>query len=263
MTEILTSWSPITIIFVFTVDINEKIRDNRIVCIFCIKRITMIEVNKIQKKYYNQSVLKDCSLMAKPGECIGIVGANGCGKTTLLSIMSGSLKASGGSIRYFGEEALGNPKVIQKYVGYVPQDNPLITELTVRDNLGLWYYGKKGDHAVQYVLQEFNLQEYERKQVSKLSGGTRRRLSLACALINMPPILIMDEPCAAVDLACKAQIHTYLQSYKSQKGTIIMSTHDESELQMCDRIYFMDKGCLRQIEKSVNLEALILQTMQK
>lgn len=222
----------------------------------------MIQVNKIQKKYHKQSVLEECSFVANPGECIGIVGANGCGKTTLLSIMAGSLRADNGSILYYGEEAVGNSKVIQKYVGYVPQDNPLIPELTVNDNLVLWYYGKKRDDAIEYILQEFNLQDYRRKQVSKLSGGTKRRLSLACAMVNMPPVLIMDEPCAAVDLACKAQIHAYMQDYTRKKGIIILSTHDESELQMCDRIYFMDKGRLRQIDKSVDLEALILQTMQ-
>lgn len=221
----------------------------------------MVEVNKVQKKYHNQCVLEECSFTAAPGECIGIAGANGCGKTTLLSIMSGSLKAGGGTVTYFGEKALGNPKVIRKYVGYVPQDNPLIPELTVNDNLTLWYYGKRGDDMIQHILQEFNLQDYKRRPVSKLSGGTRRRLSLACALVNMPQILIMDEPCAAVDLACKAQIHAYLQNYKSHGGTIIMSTHDESELQMCDKVFFMNQGRLALIDRSINLEELILQTM--
>lgn len=221
----------------------------------------MIEVNHIQKYYQKQPVLKGCSFQANPGECIGIVGANGCGKTTLLSIMAGALRADNGSVRYYGQEALRHQKVIQKYVGYVPQENPLIPELTVLDNLKLWYYGNTKEDAIAFILQEFHLEEYKRKHVAKLSGGTRRRLSLACALINMPPVLIMDEPCAAVDLACKAQIHSYLQDFKKKRGIIVMSTHDESELHLCDRIYFMHEGLLQQIDQSVNLEELILRTM--
>lgn len=223
--------------------------------------INMIQVNKIQKKYYKQSVLEECSFHANPGECIGIVGANGCGKTTLLSIMAGVQSADGGSVQYYGQEALKHPKVIQKYVGYVPQENPLIPELTVLDNLKLWYDGNAKEDALASILQEFHLEDYKRKYVVKLSGGTRRRLSLACALINMPPILIMDEPCAAVDVACKAQIHSYLQDFKKKKGTIVLSTHDESELRLCDRVYFMNEGLLQQIDKSANLEELILRTM--
>lgn len=221
----------------------------------------MVEVQNIQKKYQKQSILTDCSFFAKPGECIGIVGANGCGKTTLLSILAGAQRADSGVVKYYGEDAFHSKNIFQKFIGYVPQENPLIPELSVVDNLRLWYYGNSNLDAIDYCLQEFSLQEHKKKQVAKLSGGLKRRLSIACAMVNMPPILILDEPCVAVDLVCKAQIHQYLESYKKKNGIILMTTHDESEIRLCSRIYFMDQGVLSEVDRNVDLEKLILQTL--
>ena len=102
----------------------------------------MIEVSHIKKKYGKKQILTDISFQVECGECVAVVGKNGCGKSTLLQIMAGILRADGGSIRYFGQDTGKDKKAFRKYCGYVPQDNPLMEELTVKDNLKLWERGK-------------------------------------------------------------------------------------------------------------------------
>ena len=103
----------------------------------------MLEISGIYKSYHRQNILAGADLTVAPGECVGIVGYNGCGKTTLLSILAGAQKADRGSILYNGREASGHPRVFAEEAAYVPQENPLMEELTVRDNLLLWYRGSR------------------------------------------------------------------------------------------------------------------------
>ena len=104
----------------------------------------MLEVDGICKTYRKKQVLSGVSLTAEPGQCVGIVGGNGCGKTTLLSILAGARKADKGSVKADGMEILGKPALQAAKIAYVPQENPFMDELSVKDNLSLWY---KGDHA--------------------------------------------------------------------------------------------------------------------
>ena len=103
----------------------------------------MLEVTGIEKRYRGRTILKNVSFRANPGECIGIVGGNGCGKTTLLSILAGIRKPDRGSIRIDGQEALGRHRLLEEKIAYVPQENPLIPELTAFDNYRLWFRGKR------------------------------------------------------------------------------------------------------------------------
>ena len=103
----------------------------------------MLELSGICKSYRRQNILDGVELTVRPGECVGIVGYNGCGKTTLLSIIAGALKADKGSILFNGKQAVGHPRVFAEEAAYVPQENPLMEELSVRDNLMLWYRGSR------------------------------------------------------------------------------------------------------------------------
>ncbi len=220
----------------------------------------MVEAAGIRKSYSRgKKVLKEISFYARPGECVGIVGENGCGKTTLLSILAGTLKADGGSLKYFGEEVLGDRKAICRQVAYVPQENPLMEELSVRDNLLLWYQGRRA--AMKRDLQNgpafmLGLSGHERETAGKLSGGMKKRLSIACSLAGHGRILIMDEPGAALDLLCKEEIRRYLEAYRKGGGIVILTSHDLMELQMCSRIYIMKDGRLTELEKDFPLEQL-------
>ncbi|MBO5460608.1 MAG: heme ABC exporter ATP-binding protein CcmA [Ruminococcus sp.] len=208
----------------------------------------MIEVSDIKKRYGKKQVLSDISFQANCGECVVIVGRNGCGKTTLMQILAGVVKPDGGGIRYFGNDPVKQKKHFREFCGYVPQENPLIEELTVKDNLKLWGADRGEEYA--RVLEVFQLQDLMKTEVSKLSGGMKRRLSIACALAGWPPILLLDEPVTALDLYYKESIEKWLEEYKSMNGIVVMTTHDEKEIMDCDRCLLMKDGKLKELDKA-------------
>ena len=228
----------------------------------------MITVADITSSYGKRQVLKGASFTAQTGECIGIVGANGCGKSTLLSVLAGTLKPKSGTVVYGGKTAWngrgtgvmhGDREVIRRMTGYVPQENPLIPELTVYDNLRLWYPDKQAlrQELEQGFLSLLGIGEFSAKQVSRLSGGMKKRVSIGIAMAGMPPILLMDEPSAALDLVCKEDIRKYLQTYLERRGTVVITTHEESELSLCNKIYVMRDGVLSQVDNHLRGEALV------
>lgn len=205
----------------------------------------MIEVSHIKKKYGKRQILQDISLQVKCGECAAIVGKNGCGKSTLLQIMAGVLKADEGRIFYFKQEAGKDKSVFRTYCGYVPQDNPLMEELTVKDNLKLWGAGKSG--SCEKVIQQFQLEEILHMPVEKLSGGMKRRLSIACALLEWPPVLLLDEPTTALDIYYQESVRQWMKQYQQMNGIIVMTTHEEKEILAADRCFVMNEGKLLEL----------------
>lgn len=220
--------------------------------------VKMIEINNLTSAYGKKKVLNGVSLCAERGECIGIVGPNGCGKSTLLSIMAGTLRPLSGEISYYGHDALKNRTVFTKMTGYVPQENPLMAELSVYDNLRLWYTDKAElkKELEQGFLKILGIQEFIKMPVSKLSGGMKKRVSIGIALSGMPPVLILDEPSAALDLVCKEEIKSYLRIYLEKKGTVVITTHEESELELCDSLYVMKDGRLNEADRTLRGEKL-------
>lgn len=214
----------------------------------------MVEILHLHKKYGNKVILKDISFQANCGERIGIVGKNGCGKSTLMRILSGIMKPDEGEILYFGENALRKKKTFRKFCGYVSQENPLMEELSVKDNLRLW--GRADGEVIGKLTELLQLQDMMNMPVEKLSGGMKRRVSIACALMNMPPVILMDEPTTALDLYYKESIHKWMEHYQKMNGIIIMTTHDEQEIMDCDRCLVMREGEmieLSQNEKSIDV----------
>ena len=204
-----------------------------------------IEIKHISKKFNKHQVLRDISFTAESGSCIGILGANGCGKSTLLSILAGIQKGDTGSFLCDGQDLLRDGKKRAALVGYVPQGTPLIDELTARDNLLLWYDKKQLEQELQGgVLSLLGIGDFLKVPVSKMSGGMKKRLSIGCAMAKRPPILLLDEPTAALDLSCKQSITTYLQHYKQSGGILLLTTHDVPELSLCDAWYIIRDGIL-------------------
>lgn len=218
----------------------------------------MIEIENLTSAYGKKKILQGVTLSGERGECIGIVGPNGCGKSTLLSVMAGVLRPLSGSIHYYGKDALENRIVFHKMTGYVPQDNPLMPELSVYDNLRLWYPDKAEleKELEQGFLQLLGIPEFIKMPVAKLSGGMKKRVSIGIAMSGMPPVLILDEPSAALDLVCKEDIKRYLQIYLKRKGTVVITTHEESELSLCDSLYVMKSGRLIPVDRLLRGEAL-------
>ncbi len=217
-----------------------------------------IQAVNIISSYGKKRVLCGVNLSAGAGQCVGIVGTNGCGKSTLLNILSGLHRADAGEIYFDGNKTQGRKGFVD-HVGYVPQENNLIPELSVMDNLRLWY---KDANALrqsidQGFLKALGIDSMCRLKAGKLSGGMRKRVSIGCALSGNPPILILDEPDAALDLPGKAEIRKYLGMYKQMGGTILIATHDEADLALCDRIYALNRGTSVEIDRSLRGEALL------
>ncbi len=161
----------------------------------------------IASSYGKKKVLCGVNITADAGQCVGIVGTNGCGKSTLLNILAGLRKADGGEIYFDGNRAQGRQLFI-RYAGYVPQESSLIPELSVMDNLRLWYTDAAmlRQSLEQGFLKALGVDRMCRLRAGKLSGGMKKRVSIGCALAGDPPILLLDEPDAALDLPGKEEI---------------------------------------------------------
>lgn len=217
-----------------------------------------IEVQEIQKRYGRKSVLQGATLVGDAGMCIGILGGNGSGKSTLLSILAGIQPADGGAFLCEGEDLFRFPKERARLVGYVPQGTPLVEELTAYDNLRLWYAETELKKELSDgLLKMLGIEEFLKTTVSKMSGGMKKRLSIGCAMAGRPPILLMDEPMAALDLACKQKISEYIKNHKAKGGIVLISTHDVLELELCDRWYVMKNGILTPFTYTGDVDTLV------
>ena len=157
-------------------------------------------------------------------------------------------------------DLLKNPKLRMKTVGFVPQNPPLIPELTAYDNLLLWYTRPQ-------LLAELNggklamlgIHEFLKVPVAKMSGGMKKRLAIGCAIAHDPQILLLDEPSSALDLVCREQIYAYLRSFSRRGGITLMATHEIYELGFCDDVYLLKGGRLSRYEGDRQLDELIRQ----
>ncbi len=215
-------------------------------------QIPSMEITHLSKSYHHgrQQILQDLSITARDGECIGILGNNGCGKSTLLSILAGVLKPDAGELLYHGRPYTDS-RQISHLCGYVPQENPLIEELDAYDNLKLWYCDSR--RSLQQELRDgilalLGIPDFLHVKVRQMSGGMKKRLSIGCAMAEDPPILLLDEPGAALDLPCKEQIISYLQHCKKAGKIIWVATHELQEMAICDSLYVLQNGKLKPIE---------------
>lgn len=204
-----------------------------------------IELIGIRKSYGHKKVLEGVSLKVGEGSCVGILGSNGCGKSTLLSILAGVQRADEGVFLYQGENLLKDGAQRTSVLGYVPQGNPLIEELSAWDNLRMWYDKKTiRRELADGVLAMLGIDSFLKVPVRKMSGGMKKRLSIGCAVAAGPRILLLDEPSAALDIVCKEHIYQYLKKYIEEGGIVLLATHDAQELELCDECYILKQGVL-------------------
>ena len=201
---------------------------------------TGISVQHVSQNYGKKEVLNDVSFEAAPGSIVGIIGINGGGKSTLLSILAGINSPESGQFLCFGTDMFHNKEAFRRLIGYLPQDNPLLEELSVADNLRLWYGSKIREDLP--VLDEMQLRDLLPLKVKSLSGGMKRRLSIACAVALSQPVLILDEPSSSLDLHQKKIISDYIRSYTRKCGIVLLSTHDMEEIRLCTDIFYLEKG---------------------
>ena len=202
-----------------------------------------ITIQNIRKGYRNKPVLQDVSFAAKSGDCVGVLGGNGTGKSTLLRTLAGVIRADAGQFLWNEFDLLRDEARRSAFVGYVPQGTPLLQELTAKDNLRLWYDGAALEQSLDSgVLKLLGVDQFLTTPVYKMSGGMKKRLSIGCAVAHDPRILLMDEPSAALDLVCKEQILQYLATFRRRGGIVILSTHDVQEINVCSARYMLRDG---------------------
>ena len=191
----------------------------------------MLFAKNIQKKF-RDPVLKNISIKVNNGEIIGIAGENGSGKSTLLSILAGLMKPDEGEIQIEGK------------IGYVPQEASLFDELSVRDNLRFWAsaYGVKNMSPDPFTSGIFEDQDLLSKKTGSLSGGMKKRVSIALASLHTPDCLIMDEPTAALDIGFKGILAQMVKYMSQANRSVIFTSHQPDELMWCDRIYILRSG---------------------
>ena len=195
-----------------------------------------MRIENFTKKYGKQILFVKVGLEIHPGEQIAIIGRNGCGKTTFLKMLLGIERKESGRITWEGESSK---------MGYVPQENPLLEDMSVEDNLKLWK--EKTGKLSEDFLREFDLWEIRKKKVGKLSGGMKRRVTLACAMVNAPGLLILDEPTAALDTTYQEMIHGQMAEYTATGGMILMASHDRYEIDHSTRVYRLEDGKLWEV----------------
>lgn len=203
----------------------------------------------------------DVNLTVQKSQIIGIVGANGCGKSTLLQILAGLRLPDEGNIYLDGQQVKGSAgrSLLLRYTGYVPQESNLIPEISVGDNLFLWYRDK---HKMKQELESgflhiMGIDKMYGIKAEHLSGGMKKRVSIGCALADSPVILLLDEPNAALDLPGKEQLREYFLQYQKMGGTVILTTHDESDLEICDKVYVLRQGCISEIDRTLRGKELV------
>lgn len=205
----------------------------------------MLNVDKASLQYRQGKGIKDISFTIKKGDCLGLVGANGAGKSTLLEIIATVLEAKSGELSLDGENYRTKLDSIRKKIGYVPQDLALFSSLTVYEELAFWHQLSPiplPKARIDYVASIVGLTEICNMKVEHLSGGMKRKLNLAVALLHEPELLILDEPTVAIDIQSKLEIISFLKEWSKDKMLIIAS-HDMEEIEMlCDQLLLLDKG---------------------
>lgn len=208
----------------------------------------MLTISHVTLKYRKKTILEDISFDAAPGKTIGLLGLNGSGKSTLLLSLAGVKKPAGGQILLDGKSYSEDTKAYNRNIGFVTQENALIEELSAMDNLRLWTPMSKAeifDTLQNTSLSALGVHTFPEVTVNRMSGGMKKRLSIATVLINRPNILLLDEPFAALDLVAKQDILNFLSLFCSGGGTVVIASHDEDIFRFCDTVYLLKDTTIR------------------
>lgn len=211
----------------------------------------MLEVSHVTKSYRGKAAVDDISFTLKEGELLGLLGANGVGKSTTLSMIATLVKPDKGDILWKGKSILNAPEEIRKVLGYVPQDIALYENLSGMDNLRFWgrAYNLKGaalKDAIERVSHMIDLNTEQLKQrVSTYSGGMKRRLNIGAAMLHQPKLVVLDEPTVGLDVVSRKAILAAIKMIHQEGASIIYTGHYLDEVQdLCDHIVIMEKGVI-------------------
>ena len=216
-------------------------------------------LNKVYSKNGSKTThaLKNLNLEVKEGEIFGLLGPNGAGKSTFINILGGSVIKTSGEVNVWGFNLDKNPRQVKASIGIVPQEinfDPFFSPKKLLELQAGLYGIKKKDRITDTILKLVSLQDQANSYARSLSGGMKRRLLVAKAMVHQPPIIILDEPTAGVDVDLRKTLWENVRSLNNQGVTTILTTHylEEAE-KMCDRIGILNKGELVALDTTKNL----------
>lgn len=217
----------------------------------------MIKISHIVKKYGPNNAVDDISFEIKEGEIVGFLGPNGAGKSTTMNILTGYLSATSGRARINGIDILENPLDAKRNIGFLPEQPPLYTDMTVKEYLNFVYDLKhcrldRKRHLAE-ICEVVKIGDVYNRVIGHLSKGYRQRVGIAQALVGNPKVLIFDEPTVGLDPKQIIEIRNLIRAL-GEKHTVILSTHILSEVQaVCDRIIVINKGKIVADEKTADI----------
>jgi ABC-2 type transport system ATP-binding protein len=205
-----------------------------------------IEINNVEKSYKALKALKGVSLTIEEGEFFGLLGPNGAGKTTLISTVAGLIRPDAGSVRIHGHDVVTDFRAARSKLGVVPQELVFDPFFTVRETLRLQsgYFGiKNNDKWIDEVMENLDLTNKADVNMRALSGGMKRRVLVAQALVHKPPVIVLDEPTAGVDVELRQTLWKFISRLNREGHTVVLTTHylEEAEA-MCERVAMLKSG---------------------
>ena len=210
-----------------------------------------IKVENLNKQFNNILAVKNINFKINPGSIVGLLGPNGCGKTTTIGMMLGLIKPTSGNV-FINDKNIDNEKnrtnLLEK-MNFISPYVELPKKLTIEENLKVYgrMYGVNNlEKKISNLMEELNLNEFKKRKSGELSSGQKNRVSLAKALINDPEILLLDEPTASLDPDVGDYIRGYIESYASKKGaTILLASHNMNEVErLCNEVMMMKNGII-------------------
>jgi len=207
--------------------------------------VNVLEIEGLRKRFGSQTVLDGLDLQVARGEIVGLLGPNGCGKSTTLNIVCGLLDADAGQVRIGGEPLSARTAT---RVGLCPQASALYADLLPAENLNFFarLYGLNAgqrEQRVEELMQRFQLTAHAGTRAGRLSGGWQQRLNLAVALVHSPQLLVLDEPTAAVDVQARLALWGLIEELRDSGMTIVLTTHQIQEAErLCSRVALMRSG---------------------
>ncbi|MGA7179941.1 MAG: ABC transporter ATP-binding protein [Thiobacillaceae bacterium] len=221
--------------------------------------IPALRVQGLRKQFGATRALDDVSLEIGRGEFLGLLGPNGAGKTTLISVMAGLVRADEGEAQVIGHDVRHNYRDARRALGVVPQELVFDPFFTVRETLRLQsgYFGMRNNEAwIGEIMERLDLAQHAAKNMRALSGGMKRRVLVAQALVHKPPVIVLDEPTAGVDVGLRQALWEFIEDLNRQGHTILLTTHYLEEAEsLCSRIAMMKAGRIVALDSTQNLLA--------
>ncbi len=206
----------------------------------------VIEAKGLTKKFGDNTVVDNIDLSVHRGQIFGLLGPNAAGKSTIIRMLTGIIEPNAGSIRVLGMDMLAEPVSVKRRIGYVAQEFALYPELTVTENLEFYrgIYDRAGARSTDEILHTYDLHQFADRRAGKLSGGYKRRLSIACAVSHDPDLLYLDEPTAGIDPVTRKELWDGFYDLAAAGSTLFVTTHYMEEAERCHRLAFINHGRL-------------------